>query len=720
MSVKKGFFPLFFLLALFSLAYGAIAQEDFKASSLSTVNLCPCSSQAYKIIVENTVKETSYYGVIASGNISKWLSFNPSRFSLAAGQKGSFAVMVNSECNIKGGFDAEIFIATEKNNAKSIKQKLNFTECYDYELKQGKALGEDENISFAGYENDYLICRNEKKIIPVLLENKENFANRYTIKLDAPEWAKLSLEKVQLGAKKSGLALINIDTANAAENADGEKFSFNIDALSELGKASRKLGLGVNVAECYNLEVELEKEKDALCGGEVKNYRAEITNIGAAGHEVLLSIGGPEWAGAGNDSTFFIPSGEKGTGDLALSPGQDISGEFLINANAEIKNKPGAVFSDAINVKVTPKSGCYKADITVKSKVKNPYQQDILFVKVKNNGIRQANYTVSLDGISWAKAKPGSIELNPGESGNINIELNPGEDAGEGAYALKINLDSNSAFYSKSIDVELKKENELLRKIKHGLRLYQYYIYVALSIIALLIILFKPMKRQYSKLKQRHERYKARQEKIRQRKLEKKLRKEGKLKEKEKKEEEMEKELKKELKREGEKRVPGAAKKKTRNFNKNLLTAFIFLIAILAIAFFANYSKGFNAKYLPIYISNFFVKYLYYILIGVGIVAVIFSLVLYYERIKNGDENKKSNKSGNEKSRKTHHKLAYFFTALAAAALIYAAYYFKFLGAIKEFFILYLNYFIAGFALLIAIILIIRFYKPMFKMVKGL
>ena len=105
MSVTKGFFPLFFLLALFSLAYGAIAQEDFKASSLSTVNLCPCSSQAYKIIVENTGKETSYYGVIASGNISKWLSFNPSRFSLAAGQKGSFAVMVNSECNIKGGFD---------------------------------------------------------------------------------------------------------------------------------------------------------------------------------------------------------------------------------------------------------------------------------------------------------------------------------------------------------------------------------------------------------------------------------------------------------------------------------------------------------------------------------------------------------------------------------------------------------------------------------------
>ena len=57
---------------------------------------------------------------------------------------------------------------------------------------------------------------------------------------------------------------------------------------------------------------------------------------------------------------------------------------------------------------------------------------------------------------------------------------------------------------------------------------------------------------------------------------------------------------------------------------------------------------------------------------------------------------------------------------LAISALIYGAYHFKFLGAIKEFFVLYLNYFIAGFALLIAIILLIRFYKPLFKMLKEL
>ena len=141
---------------------------------------------------------------------------------------------------------------------------------------------------------------------------------------------------------------------------------------------------------------------------------------------------------------------------------------------------------------------------------------------------------------------------------------------------------------------------------------------------------------------------------------------------------------------------------------------------ILALIFFGNYSKTFNAKYLPIYVSNFFVKYLYYILIGVGIVASIFVIVLLYERIKNKNEKKKDDKGKKEKRKKTWHKGIYFFAALAISALTYAAYYFKFLGAIKEFFILYLNYFIAGFALLIAIILLIRFYKPLFKMLKEL
>ncbi|MEK6949213.1 MAG: hypothetical protein AABX34_03260, partial [Nanoarchaeota archaeon] len=359
------------------------------------------------------------------------------------------------------------------------------------------------------------------------IENKENFANRYTIKLDAPEWAKLNLEKVQLGAKKSGLLLINLDTNNAAESADEEKFNFNIDALSELGKASRKMGFEVNVAECYKLEVGLEQEKDVLCGGEAKNYRIGVNNIGAAWHEALLSIDGPEWASAGNNSLIIQP-GEEGKGVLTLSPEEDISGEFLIKANAEIKNKAGAMFSNGINVKVMPKFECYKADINAKSKVRNHYQQDIFFVKVRNNGIRKANYTINLEGISWANARPGNIELNPGESGNLNIELNPDENVVEGSYTLNINLDSDGAFYSKSVAVEVRKENELLRKIKSGIRIYKYYIYLALAIIALLIIFFKPIKRQYFKIKQRHEKYKARQEKIRQRRLERKLKEEEK------------------------------------------------------------------------------------------------------------------------------------------------------------------------------------------------
>ena len=53
--------------------------------------------------------------------------------------------------------------------------------------------------------------------------------------MDAPEWASLNANDVQLSAKKSGVLLINYDTTNI----EG-KFGFKIDAMSRLGEVNRK------------------------------------------------------------------------------------------------------------------------------------------------------------------------------------------------------------------------------------------------------------------------------------------------------------------------------------------------------------------------------------------------------------------------------------------------------------------------------------------------
>ena len=284
MKTKKlalGLFPFFLLLFLVNLAD---AQEDFTATTLPSVELCPCSNQAYTVTVQNTGSAANSYTVVASGDAANFVKFNPSKFSLQPGQAGSFFAVVNSVCNIKGKFNLEIFITTNSGLTKAIKQTLKINECYDYSLHGGNVADKaGESIAYVQHDNAHTICTDEQKSIPVLITNNENFENQYSLFLDAPEWAKLNAGKVRLDAKKSGIALVNLDTTKILG-----KFSFKLDAISELGKVQRKKDIQVNVEKCYDLDVSLEKKEDTICGGEETRYDAAIKNSGTLKQNIDL------------------------------------------------------------------------------------------------------------------------------------------------------------------------------------------------------------------------------------------------------------------------------------------------------------------------------------------------------------------------------------------------------------------------------------------------
>src|SRR3990167_24532 len=273
MILKKVLFTVI-IFSFFLLVPNAIfAQEDFKATTIPSVELCPCSNQAYAVTVENTGTAASSYRVLANRELSEWIKFSPSKFALNPGQKGSFSVIVNSACNIENTFDLEIFIATNAGAAKSLKQQLKFLECYDYSLKDGEITDAEDKIEFIAHDGSYELCKNEQKAIPVLITNNENFANIYRLKIDAPEWASLNEDEVRLNARKSGVLLISYDTTNI----EGE-FGFKIDAISRLGEVNRKKSIEANVGECYALDIDIKKDKDVICSSEEKVYDVSVKN----------------------------------------------------------------------------------------------------------------------------------------------------------------------------------------------------------------------------------------------------------------------------------------------------------------------------------------------------------------------------------------------------------------------------------------------------------
>src|SRR3989344_8317890 len=105
MNAKKILLNLLLILLLVLLIGLVDAQEDFAAASMESVELCPCSNQAYKVTVQNTGAVASSYAVLASGTAKDWVTFKPNKFVLNPGQKGSFSVIVNSDCNIDGDYN---------------------------------------------------------------------------------------------------------------------------------------------------------------------------------------------------------------------------------------------------------------------------------------------------------------------------------------------------------------------------------------------------------------------------------------------------------------------------------------------------------------------------------------------------------------------------------------------------------------------------------------
>ena len=110
MIIKKSLFTIIIFSFFLLFSNAAAAQEDFEAATVPSVELCPCSNQAYTVTVENTGSAASSYQVLANEDLSEWIKFSPNRFALNPGQKGSFSVIVNSACNIEDNFDLDSVI----------------------------------------------------------------------------------------------------------------------------------------------------------------------------------------------------------------------------------------------------------------------------------------------------------------------------------------------------------------------------------------------------------------------------------------------------------------------------------------------------------------------------------------------------------------------------------------------------------------------------------
>lgn len=459
----------------------------------------------------------------------------------------------------------------------------------DFSLFSGKfyELQEDEkSIEFEFYNGTYNLCENDKKTIPIMVANKANADDRYSLGVAGASWASLNVREFSLPRRQSGVVFLNV---NPDDNAQG-KYSIKVNAVSS-DNAQKSLDIEVNVGKCYSLDLELEKAYDKVCGGEVKKYSGEVANDGLQEIDVELSVNGPNWISI-EENEFFIDAGEIEKFELNADVPANAQGIFDVFVNAKIKI-PSIKSEKKLSIEVVPKYGCYKADFLAASKITNYYSNEYIPLKITNRGIKQAAYSIRLEAPEWISIEPEEIVVNSGQFGNLNLNINPNNDIPEGTYPIKINANFGDIAYQKNIDVILKRNK--FADVKSFFAFYQYYLYVLIFII---VVLFVFRRRISNKIKASYKNFKVRGARLRALKSAREAR---------------------------EKKAKEAKKPKLKIKKFSLKWFLIALIAVFLLLFFSVYQFDFPIS------KKLVVDYNAYFIVGILISIAIILLIEFYK-----------------------------------------------------------------------------------------
>ena len=462
-----------------------------------------------------------------------------------------------------------------------------------YEPKEG-----EEKIEFEFYNGSYNICGKEKKTIPILVTNKDSKTDsKYALDAVGAGWASLNVKEFSLPKGQSGVVFLEL---SPEENAIGGYIT-QINALSSMGNVKRSLLLEINVEKCRSLKLELDKEEDNVCGGVKKQYKGEILNDGKQKSEVELSITGPNWISI-DENEFSIDPDSEEKFELSAEIPSHAKGIFNVVVSAAAKNFPAIKSDKELSIEVVPRYDCYKAEVIAEDKIKNDYSNEYIPIRIRNSGIKQAEYEIGLEAPSWVSIGPKKLTVNPGQIGNLNLNINPDAYIPEGNYPVKINVKFEDIAYSKNIEIALSR-SQFLKNLKSFFVFYQYYIYV---VLLLAVILFLSRRQISGKIRDSYKNYKIRQARLKALEKARKARK-----------------LKKTI-RQLEKAKFEVKKIKKYSYNK-LILFFIGFAIVASILSFSIYNFNFPVS------KDFAKSYYAYLIAGVLISAFIIFLIEFYK-----------------------------------------------------------------------------------------
>ena len=441
---------------------------NIELSLLSAQNAsCPCETASYVLELRNSGGHEESYALAIKP--ADWVTMSSDFVSLAPGQTAQLAIWITPSCDATEVQRFELSVRALKSGYEAILPFfLDLRSCYPYKL---------------GIPNMSL-CNHELALFELELANSATNSNIFALTLSGPDWLSLTPANASLaGNSKVSFVL----TANASEAEPGS-YTGLLEIDVARGQPSKQ-GFEIVVERCHGLDLELPK-KVQIIAGQLESIPVSLLNSGSRSANYTLTLEAADWFKLSKKSVSVAP-GESTTAEIIANVPRDAqSQERWAGLTAQQDGKLSQ--SALIEFEIVSREEAF-ALVFDRTRLRTNYEPQTLTVELRHTGLLPANYSFFLEGPAWLSLLTKSVELEPGQSAQLELRSSPPADIPEEGYALRITAQpagedfgyqSNALIWLVSAPWWVKAGNQIL----DFLRAYILYIGAGLAALALLCL----------------------------------------------------------------------------------------------------------------------------------------------------------------------------------------------------------------------------------------
>lgn len=395
-----------------------------------------CEAKTFALNVLNNGRFDEETAITVSGIPSEWLSLSEQSFILNRDASKTVNISVQAPCSQElktYSFDATASIP--KANVSTTK-KFSFT----IENKQGFAISDIE----ATLNNTIEACKETETKKTIKITNNGRLADEIELSLKAPEWLKISANKIAVESGASKTITITAEKTNAEE----KQYPAELAAKSiKFGNTATKT-IAISLKSCYAVEIKKVSGPEKACLADKPELEFSITNNKE--NKISLTINASGLNAALDKKSVSLESGKSETIKATIDASAESEGkkELQLNVSSDYFSTSQKFEIEFVKcgLEILPEKQVVDVNATIGTLTR---------IIVLNKTLSQENITVSVKKNDWILFNPKEFSLDANEKKEIFMYISPPFNTENEMQKAEITARSSNFVATKTIDLNV-------------------------------------------------------------------------------------------------------------------------------------------------------------------------------------------------------------------------------------------------------------------------